>query len=153
MLLFQMGWALSISAVILQLAVFLQPFLPQQMQVAVLCETITSVLQQPDLVTTHDLRHSDMMSAAHHYTPISDHRTFIKQVHSNHDSGMHDAYHHCPFCMIYNHLISFLDLGIDEVLVKLNIRLLAFIHVFKHVYFNLQRLFLIPQGRAPPRFS
>lgn len=146
-----MGWVLSISAIILQLAVFLQPFLPEQMQVAVLCETITTALEQPQ--TEHSMHHTDAMSSAHHHHTETVEKPFTAKAHSNHTMGMHDAYHQCPFCTVYNHLIPFLDLGINEIFVKLKVRLLAFMHAFKHVYFNLQRLFLIPQGRAPPLFS
>ncbi|WP_407926567.1 DUF2946 domain-containing protein [Acinetobacter baretiae] len=148
--LFPLGWALSLSAIILQLAVFLQPFLPQNMQVAVLCETITGVLEQPQTpLVTHEAHHTHdfPMHDFNESTQITQHTKV------DHRSMSHDAYHHCPFCTVYSHLIAFLDLGLTEVFVKLSIRLLAFICAFKHIYFDLQRLFLIPQGRAPPRFS
>ena len=45
------------------------------------------------------------------------------------------------------------ELEVKEVLVRIQVRLLAFQKAFKHVYFVLQRLFLIPQGRAPPIFA
>ena len=45
------------------------------------------------------------------------------------------------------------ELGIKEALVRIQVRLLAFVETFQHVYFQLQRLYLIPQGRAPPSFT
>ncbi|EQB3769831.1 DUF2946 domain-containing protein, partial [Acinetobacter baumannii] len=40
-----------------------------------------------------------------------------------------------------------------EVLVRIQVRLVAYQQAFRHVYFALQRLFLLPQGRAPPLFA
>ncbi|KAA0661900.1 DUF2946 domain-containing protein, partial [Escherichia coli] len=45
------GLLLSLVAVFLQIAVFLQPLLPEQYQVAPVCETITRALLSP--VTQH----------------------------------------------------------------------------------------------------
>lgn len=136
MLLFKSGLALSLGAIILQLAVFLQPFLPQQYQVALVCEQITVALDQDQ--THHAHMHHDMQNMKQMDMP------------EKHKTVHHDAAHQCPFCTVYNHVIPFTDLGIDEVFDRLNIRLLAFAQAFQHVYFALQRLFLIPQGRAPP---
>ena len=57
------------------------------------------------------------------------------------------------FCTVYGHLIANLNLEIKEVFERLQIRLLTFQKAFKHVFFVLQRLFLSPQGRAPPLFA
>lgn len=138
MLLFKSGLALSFGAIILQLAVFLQPFLPQQYQVALVCEQITTALMQDQ---------SDNMSDHHMHMSTSMHMA------ETHQNSHHDVSHQCPFCTVYNHIIPFVDLGIDEVFDRLKIRLLAFARAFQHIYFVLQRLFLIPQGRAPPLFT
>lgn len=137
MFLFKSGLALSLGAIILQLAVFLQPFLPQQYQVALVCEQITTALA------------SNSPSEEHHHM----HDMKLMQMSEHPQITHHDAAHQCPFCTVYNHIIPFIDLGIDEVFERLNIRLLAFAQAFQHIYFVLQRLFLIPQGRAPPSIA
>lgn len=137
MFLFKSGLALSLGAIILQLAVFLQPFLPQQYQVALVCEQITTALA------------SNNPSEEHHHM----HDMKSMQMSEHPQTMHHDAAHQCPFCTVYNHIIPFIDLGIDEVFERLNIRLLAFAQAFQHIYFVLQRLFLIPQGRAPPSIA
>ncbi|WP_411800682.1 DUF2946 family protein [Acinetobacter pollinis] len=137
MFLFKSGLALSLGAIILQLAVFLQPFLPQQYQVALVCEQITTALA------------SNSPSEEHHHM----HNMKSMQMSEHPQTMHHDAAHQCPFCTVYNHIIPFIDLGIDEVFERLNIRLLAFAQAFQHIYFVLQRLFLIPQGRAPPSIA
>ena len=45
------------------------------------------------------------------------------------------------------------ELEIKEILDRIQVRLVAFQKAFRHVYFVLQRLFLLPQGRAPPLFA
>jgi hypothetical protein len=41
-------------------------------------------------------------------------------------------------------------MGVKEVVVRIQVRLLAFKEAFFHIFFLLKQLFLIPQGRAPP---
>jgi hypothetical protein len=41
-----------------------------------------------------------------------------------------------------------LDFSIEEVFESFMIRMLAFQRSFQHIYFALQRLYLLPQGRA-----
>ncbi|OTG38584.1 DUF2946 domain-containing protein, partial [Staphylococcus aureus] len=36
---------------------------------------------------------------------------------------------------------------------RIQVRLIAFKQAFSHVWFVLQQLFLLPQGRAPPLFA
>ena len=50
-------------------------------------------------------------------------------------------------------LLRQVDVGVKEILVRVQVRLVAFQQTFHHVYFALQRLFLLPQGRAPPVFA
>lgn len=61
--------------------------------------------------------------------------------------------HECLYCYVYGHVVAHLDLSIKETFYRLQIRLLAFKKEFKYIYFVLHRLFLMPQGRAPPSFS
>ena len=132
------GLLLSFVAVFLQIAVFLQPLLPKQYQVAPVCETITRAL----LVSSHV--HSE--HPVHH--AVNQH-SFSSEP-SGHD---HDAGHQCQYCTVYGNLVLPPELEVQEVLDRIQVRLIAFKQAFSHVWFVLQRLFLIPQGRAPPLFA
>ncbi|WP_121975207.1 DUF2946 family protein [Acinetobacter stercoris] len=136
-------------AVFLQIAVFLQPLLPKQYQVAPVCETIThAVLQikQQD-ISQHSLHEHSSMSQHQHNHAMQ----IAAQTEQKHH---HDLVGHaCQYCTVYGHLIMPPELEVKEVLDRIQIRLIAFQKTFKHVYFVLQRLFLTPQGRAPPVFA
>ncbi len=127
---FRSGLLLACAAVFLQIAVFLQPLLPKQYQIAPVCETITRALLKPKA-------QMETMSHAMH--------------HSHHDH--HDANHQCQYCTVYANLVLPPEFGVKEVLVRIQVRLVAYQQAFRHVYFALQRLFLLPQGRAPPLFA
>lgn len=129
---------LAFVAVFLQIAVFLQPLLPKQYQVAPVCETITRALLQQSVVqhsTDADHLHSHLQHTSKH---------------TQHD---HDTTHQCQYCTVYGNLVLPPDLSIKEVFDRIQIRLLAFQHAFAYVWLVLQRLFLMPQGRAPPLFA
>lgn len=129
------GLLLACAAVFLQIAVFLQPLLPKQYQVAPVCETITRALF---VATDPHAQHS-----------ISEHTHFkVQSDHAEHDH--HDANHQCQYCKVYANLVLPPDLDIKQVLDRIHVRLIAYQKTFKHVWFVLQQLFLIPQGRAPP---
>jgi len=132
---------LALATVFLQIAVFLQPLLPEQYQIAPVCEDITQALLRP----SHD--HQDHESSLiHHYLHIDQK---IKSSDHNH----HDVNHQCQYCVVYGNLVLPPEMGVNEVLVRIQVRLMSFIEAFQHVYFALQRLYLIPQGRAPPLIS
>ena len=136
------GLLLSCLAVFLQIAVFLQPLLPKQYQAAPVCETITrALLLQP--TTSHQSHHPSS-----HHTVDQD-----SQLHNQDAGHHHDANHQCQYCTVYGNLVLPPELNIKEVLVRIQIRLLAFQKTFSHVWFVLQRLYLLPQGRAPPIFA
>ena len=130
------GLLLSFVAVFLQIAVFLQPLLPKQYQIAPVCETITRALLLPNV-------HSEHTSHGHH-----DHKS-VAQTQSDH-SHEHDASHQCQYCTVYGNLVLPPELDVQEILDRIQVRLIAFQKAFKHVWFVLYQLFLIPQGRAPP---
>ncbi|MBP7900341.1 MAG: DUF2946 family protein, partial [Acinetobacter sp.] len=76
------------------------------------------------------------------------------QAHAAHsDHNHHDVNHQCQYCTVFGNLVLPPELQVKEVLVRIQVRLLAFEKAFKHVYFQLQRLYLLPQGRAPPLFT
>lgn len=132
------GLLLAFATVLLQISVFLQPLLPVQYQIAPVCETITHAIFNPHHSEVHH-----QSSFVYHYLN-QDH--FENNGHSHH----HDLNHHCQYCTVYGNLVLPPEFGVKEILIRIQIRLLAFVESFKHVYFELQRLFLIPQGRAPP---
>ncbi|MDI3379674.1 DUF2946 family protein [Acinetobacter sp. V89_7] len=142
---FKIGLLLGFTAVLLQIAVFLQPLLPKQYQIAPVCETIAqtfdlSALQHHKAMSHADshMQHMPRMLEKAQSAPAHDH---------------HDLNHQCQYCTVYGHLILPPELDVKEILVRIQVRLLAFQQAFRHVYYALQRLFLLPQGRAPPVFS
>lgn len=151
MLLRSSGLLLSFAAVFLQIAVFLQPLLPKQYQIAPVCETITRALlldrtPNPAAAPQHSASHHSSSQHASHFAE--------QQMHlSDSTAHHHDADHHCQYCTVYGNLVLPPELDIKEVLDRIQIRLVAFQQAFAHVWFALQRLFLLPQGRAPPLFA
>ncbi|OAL80951.1 hypothetical protein AY606_14070 [Acinetobacter sp. SFB] len=141
-MLLRSGLLFACMAVFLQIAVFLQPLLPEQYQIAPVCETITrALLLSPSSI------HSSASEHSHHQV---NHDTQQHDSHAGHD---HDASHQCQYCTVYGNLVLPPELDVKEVLDRIQIRLLAFQKTFSHVWFVLQRLFLLPQGRAPPLFA
>ena len=162
------GLLLGFTAVFLQIAVFLQPLLPKQYQIAPVCETITQLLVQTKLYDQqqHMTQHGHLSHGEHvshemgdqniltEKNRVDDHSLsseILTQTHSGHDH--HDLNHQCQYCTVYAHLVLPPELEIQEVLSKIHVRLIAFQKTFRHVYFVLQRLYLLPQGRAPPIFA
>ncbi|ENV06971.1 hypothetical protein F967_00652 [Acinetobacter sp. CIP 102637] len=136
---------LAFTAVYLQIAVFLQPLLPKQYQIAPVCETITKALLLPQV----QAEQSQSQHHAHHHSHQLEQAP--ASTTSSHDH--HDPNHQCQYCTVYANLVLPPEFGVKEVLVRIQIRLVAYQQAFKHVYFALQRLFLLPQGRAPPLFA
>ena len=143
-LLFRGGLTLAFIAVCLQIAVFLQPLLPKQYQISPVCETITQALLLPKLkaVQVHAQHHM------HHHAHQLEQAQVSMSKHNHHDPN-----HQCQYCTVYANLVLPPEFGVKEVLVRIQIRLVAYQQAFKDIYFALQRLFLLPQGRAPPLFA
>jgi len=136
------GLLLAFATVFLQLAVFLQPLLPEQYQIAPVCEDITQALLRP---TEHHAHHEHDPSFIHHYLHLDQNQKLTSSDHNHHDIN-----HQCQYCVVYGNLVMPPEIGIKEILVRIHVRLIAFVEAFQHIYFLLQRLFLLPQGRAPP---
>lgn len=130
---FKLGFITALCAVFLQIMVFLQPILPKELQVSLVCETVTESLMSHQKSTSHHMMHTQN----HHM------QNNKKQLKKHQD-------HTCIYCQAFSNVTSFLSLGINEVFDRLQIKLLAFKKYYQHIYFFLQKLFLIPQGRAPP---
>ncbi|OTG85249.1 DUF2946 family protein [Acinetobacter sp. ANC 4648] len=147
-MLLRSGLLLGFAAVFLQIAVFLQPLLPTQYQIAPVCETISQLLIQSQFYekSQHTSHHAHSSHEQH-----SAQKIVIEKSPSGHDH--HDLNHQCQYCTVYGNLVLPPDLEIKVVLDRIQVRLIAFQKAFRHVYFVLQRLYLIPQGRAPPLFT
>ncbi|MFG0636510.1 DUF2946 family protein [Acinetobacter soli] len=142
---FKIGLLLGFTAVLLQIAVFLQPLLPKQYQIAPVCETIAQ---------TFDLSALQHHKAMSHVDSHMQHMpSMLEKAQSAPTHDHHDVNHQCQYCTVYGHLILPPELDVKEILVRIQVRLLAFQQAFRHVYYALQRLFLLPQGRAPPVFA
>lgn len=147
-----LGRLLAFGAILLQIAVFIQPLLPEKYQISPVCETIVHALQ---LDTSHDLHSSDHshnyshrdLSLANH-EPEKPNNAHLEQKTSY--SHHHDTNHQCQYCVVYAHVVPLPDIGVKEVLVRIQVRFLAFKEAYFHIFFLLKQLFLIPQGRAPP---
>ena len=137
-MLIRSGLLLSLMAVFLQIAVFLQPLLPKAYQVAPVCETITRALLLPVDHSAHGHAHSEHL--------YSQHQPVISDDGHNH----HDANHQCQYCTVYGDIVLPFNFGIDEVIDRIQVKLSFYKSAYRHVYFSLQRLYLLPQGRAPP---
>ena len=144
----RLGLLLGFAAVFFQIAVFIQPLLPKQYQVAPVCETITLLIDSSDILSqkkslaqhtsfSHKEINSSLQPRMHHPQPKHDH---------------HDPSHQCQYCTVYGNLIMPTDLDLQVVIDRIQIRLVSLHKAFRHVYFALQRLFLLPQGRAPPLY-
>jgi len=143
--LFKIGLLLGFTAVLLQIAVFLQPLLPKQYQIAPVCETIAQTFDLSALQHHKAMSHAD--SHMQHMPSM------LEKAQSAPAHDHHDLNHQCQYCTVYGHLILPPELDVKEILVRIQVRLLAFQQAFRHVYYALQRLFLLPQGRAPPVFA
>jgi len=143
-LLLRTGLLLGFAAVCLQIAVFLQPLLPKQYQIAPVCETITLALIKSNF-------DGAQQSSAQHLHHHSDQSQILQSSPPSHDH--HDVNHQCQYCTVYGNLVLPPELEIKAVIDRIQVRLIAFQKAFHHVYFVLQRLYLLPQGRAPPLFA
>ena len=141
------GLLLAFATVLLQIAVFLQPLLPEQYQIAPVCETISNAFSNKLSEAVDTQNHSN--TANRFESHFIDHDRH-QQVALDNQHHHHDANHQCQYCTFYANLILPPEIGIKETLVRIQIRLLAYVQTFRHVYFDLQQLYLIPQSRAPP---
>ena len=97
--------------------------------------------------STHDA-HAMSLHLDHHDMLVDDHAKP-----SSHSAHQHDAGHQCQYCTVYANLVLPPEFGIQEVFERVQVRLLFLQRQFAPIYFYLQRLFLMPQGRAPTLFA
>ena len=128
------GIFIAFAAILLQIAVYLQPLLPEKFHIAPVCMSIT-----------HNL-----LSPADHHHIHSVHHELLQDLMLQHSHDHNEHNRQCQYCKVYGDLVLPFKLGIDEVLDRIQVRLNFYQTVFRHVYFSLQKLYLLPQGRAPP---
>lgn len=136
------GLLLSFCAVFLQISVFLQTLLPENFQISPVCETIS-------LALTQGMQHAHSHTSS---TPPHQEKK-IQSEHQAHDThAHHDPSHQCQYCTVYANVVLPPEHDIHEILVNIRVQFIWLQQQFERVYFALQRLFLLPQGRAPPVF-
>ena len=131
------GLQLAVFAMLLQISVWLQPFLPEDFQVAPLCATLTPIFaaDTQHAAHAHNIHHPDVEQ------PKLEHKPTSKHPHST------DA---CQFCLSYANVVPLMDATPHPRLIRIQIRLIAIAQSARQIYFQQLRLFLLPQGRAPP---
>lgn len=140
--------ALALTAMFLQTVVFIQPLLPAQYRIALVCVTISDAFSN---TISAAQQQSDQHSFKHDHQHHMMHDD--QKAHTTQSSHQHDVGHECPYCTVFANLTTGLDFSVEEVFDRLYVRMLAFQRNFQHIYFALQRLYLLPQGRAPPFFA
>lgn len=135
-----LGRLLGLSAILLQIAVFLQPLLPENRHVSSVCETIVQALHLQQSAVTATLPHAG-------------HAQHLEHAPEQQPPGPHHAHHECQYCLVYSYALPLLDTKLSYVLIRVQARLLAFADSVSHAFFKHGLLFLIPQGRAPPLLS
>ncbi|MGQ1309251.1 DUF2946 domain-containing protein [Acinetobacter baumannii] len=144
------GRLLGLYAVLLQIAVFLQPLLPEKYQISPVCETIAQALQLPHSVASPSHDHHSTSHQPHSMSHHMQHAAHVSSSDITASHHHHDSGHQCQYCVVYSHVVPLPDIDLKQILIRIQVRFLAFIENYFHVFFQLQQLFLIPQGRAPP---
>lgn len=158
----RIGLTLACSAMLLQLAVLMQPIFPEQLRIALVCQSISELLIRtashsqthpasgaPALLSEQITR-ADAARGQHLDRSQLDQMQLSASQHNPHAEHAQAATYDCLYCTVYSHLFTGLDLSIKQLLGVIKVRLLSFKQRFQAVYFALQRLYLLPQGRAPP---
>lgn len=129
------GLIIAFATLILQLAVYIQPILPEKFHIAPVCMSIMHNLLSPEL---HQHDHDS-------YHELVDHLSDDRHHHDHNQLN-----HQCQYCTVYGDLVVPFDYGINEVLERIQVKLSFYRNTYWHVYYSLQKLYLLPQGRAPP---
>ncbi|MHA3048040.1 DUF2946 domain-containing protein [Acinetobacter sp. ANC 4639] len=123
------GLFFGLIALLLQNLVFWQVAMPKTMHDNMVCAQISAALEQ------HSMSMPNMhMSAAEH-----------AQTQQQHDKMLQ----HCHFCELFHHLSPIAEPSLTLIEDKILVCLIVFA-TLSYVFFYLRRLFLCPQGRAPP---
>lgn len=123
------GLFFGLMALLLQNLVFWQVAMPKSMQNNMICEQISVALEQSSM----SMSQMHMSTAEH------------SQMQKQHDKMLQ----HCHFCELFHHLSPIAEPSLTLIEDKILVRLIVFA-TLSYVFFYLRRLFLCPQGRAPP---
>ena len=161
-----LGRLLGLFAILLQVAVFLQPLLPEKQHFSSVCKTVAQALffDQPssaNQLSANLLQRTASTSTSESHlshTAHSSHTDKVDTRHSAqhaHESSKQDAHenHECEYCLVYSFALPLLDTKLRYVLIRTQIRVLSFKASFTPSLFQTEPLFVLPQGRAPPRFD
>lgn len=129
------GTYLAFAVLLLQIAVYIQPLLPEKFHIAPVCMSIT-----------HNL-----LSVEHHKHAHESYHDLVDHLNDPHHHQDHNEIsHQCQYCTVYADLVLPFDLSIKEIFERIQIKLNFYRTAYWHVYYSLQVLYLLPQGRAPP---
>ncbi|MHA3083037.1 DUF2946 domain-containing protein [Acinetobacter sp. ANC 5383] len=124
------GLFFGLMALLLQNLVFWQVAMPKMMHDNMVCAQISAALEQSNM----SMPNMQMFSATEH-----------AQTQQQHDKMLQ----HCHFCELFHHLSPITEPSLTLIEDKILVRLIVFA-ALSYVFFYLRRLFLCPQGRAPP---
>ena len=143
-----LGRLLGLSAILLQIVVFLQPLLPEKHSVFSVCKTIAAALH---LEVTNVHPHHSFATSHPHSNQASradqSNAHILAHVQDRHEHQQQDD---CQFCLVYSYTLPLLDTKLRLVLVRNQTLLLFFSTVVLHMLSPPTPWFLIPQSRAPP---
>ena len=146
------GRLLGLSAILLQVAVFLQPLLPEKQHFSSVCKTVVQALFSDQAKSANPLS----ADHTHHSSNITASNSISNQTitHSaqHQDSSEQDSHanHECEYCLVYSFALPLLDTKLRYVLIRTQIRVLAFKTAFTSTLFQSEPFFFLPQSRAPP---
>lgn len=124
------GLFFGLMALLLQNLVFWQVAMPKMMHDNMVCAQISAALEQ------------NSMSMPNMHMSSADTQSISKQQHDK-------MLQHCHFCELFHHLSPITEPSLTLIEDKILVRLMVFA-TLSYVFFYLRRLFLCPQGRAPP---
>ncbi len=136
----KLGVAFGLLVILLQNLVFWQALLPVSMQQNPVCVEIMQMTEHS--VMYHDASHTTMSAVKS--SAMSLHSDFK----ADHQHSMHPTLD-CHFCHLFHHIAP--TPTTDITLIEIGqVFKLIFLSAMAYILFCLRRLFLCPQGRAPP---
>lgn len=145
-----LGRLLGLSAILLQIAVFLQPLLPEKHNVFLVCKTVAAALH---LEATSVYPHHSFATShvnTHHASGADQSNPHVQARHTDQQQDAPHIGHDCQFCLVHSYTLPLLDTKLRPVLIRIQTLLLFFSIVVPHTLSPPAPWFLIPQGRAPP---
>ena len=138
----QTGLQRAFATVLLQIVVYLQPLLAEKYKIAPVC---LFMISHSIVASSHHVGSFHTGYASEHHLNVL-HRYFSYEPDKVNDRHNHQ----CQYCKVYADLVVSSDFAIQTVIDRIQLPVSVLAQPFKHFYFELHRLFLMPQGRAPP---